>query len=268
MPRTLFLFLFVTAAFFIAATGAANAQPLVRRQIDLPQQKTPEPQSDTLTAGVFTPGPTVLKGATRDLADLDIRLITLRPGKTFHFKNDSADYLLIVKDGNILIDTDPAGKSLGPGGIELVGSSYQPPISNRTRTNASFYILAFRSRAGADTKRTQGTELPFIRDWPDLVMKKTDKGESRAIFSQPTTWLKNINMHATTLNPGEISHPQHMHRAEEILLLRSGNVRMHIAGGYIPAKGGDLVFLPSGVPHDLENGPTGRAEYFALQWEP
>jgi mannose-6-phosphate isomerase-like protein (cupin superfamily) len=129
-------------------------------------------------------------------------------------------------------------------------------------------MLAFKSRKGADADRGKQTGPPFLADWPDLVMKKTPKGESRAIFSQATTWLGNINMHATTLNPGEISHPQHMHPAEEILLLRSGNVRMHIGNGYIPAKGGDLVFLPSGVPHDLENGPTGRTEYFALQWEP
>ncbi|HEY4335605.1 MAG TPA: cupin domain-containing protein, partial [Puia sp.] len=77
-----------------------------------------------------------------------------------------------------------------------------------------------------------------------------------------------INIHATTLDPGQISHPQHMHRAEEILLLRSGHVRMHIADGYQKASGNDIVFLASGVPHDLENGDSGRCEYFALQWEP
>ncbi|HEV2482663.1 MAG TPA: cupin domain-containing protein [Puia sp.] len=243
MFRHLILFLFAAAG-----TLTANAQS----------------EADTLTAGVFAPNPTVLQGATRDLASLDIRLITIRPNKTFRLpEHDSSDHLFIVRNGSIAIATDPAGKTLGPGGIGLFGS-HIPPVINKTKTNSTFYLLSFRSRTGADPHRGSAA---FLRDWPELVMKKTPKGESRAIFSQPTTWLKNINMHATTLNPGEISHPQHMHRAEEILLLRSGNVRMHIGNGYIPAKGGDLVFLPSGVPHDLENGNTGRTEYFALQWE-
>jgi mannose-6-phosphate isomerase-like protein (cupin superfamily) len=198
----------------------------------------------------------VLKGATRDLASLAIRLINLPAGQSFHPVHDSADHLLIVKTGNVVV----SGKTLSPGGVGLYGSAV--PI--RAKTNTSFYLFAFRSRSGAG----HNAGAVFLGDWSELTMKKTDKGESRAIFSQPTMSLKNINMHATTLDPGQISHPQHVHRAEEIILLRSGKVRMHIADRYIPAKGGDLVFLPSGVPHDLENGNTSRAEYFALQWEP
>ena len=228
------------------------------------------PQSDTLTAGVFPPNPAVLQGATRDLAELDVRLVTLAPGHGFRFPKDTADHLVIVHDGNIAFNLEPTAKTLGPGGTALFVSMFRPDIYNSGKTNASFYLFSFQSRSAPDSARYRQAPsgAVFIRDWPELEVKKTPKGESRAIFSQPTTWLKNINMHATTLNPGEISHPQHMHRAEEILLIRSGNVRMHIGNRYLPAKGGDLVFLPSGVPHDLENGTTGRTEYFALQWEP
>ena len=219
---------------------------------------TAQTDADTLTAGVFPPKPIVLKGATRDLASLDIRLIPLDSGKSLKpSKHDSAGHLLIVKEGTIMVGS----KTLGPGGVGLFETL--PPIVGKT--NSSFYLFSLKSRAGADHSR--GSIL-FLADWSDLAMKPTPKGESRAIFGLSTAWFKNINMHATTLNPGEISHPQHMHRAEEILILRSGNVRMHIANGYMPAKGGDIVFLPSGVPHDLENGTAGRTEYFALQWEP
>jgi uncharacterized cupin superfamily protein len=229
--------------------------------------------ADTLTAGVHPSpaggSPMVLKGSTRDLADLDVRLLTIQPGETFNLPaNETADYLLIVKDGKIGLNTDAISKTLGPGGVGLFSDPLHPTIHNVAGVKTHLYLFKFKSRAGADRARGLQAGTAFIADWPDLVMKKTDKGESRAIFSQSTTWFKNINMHATTLNPGEISHPQHVHRAEEILLLRGGNVRMHIADGYLPAEGGDLVFLPSGVPHDLENGNTGRTEYFALQWEP
>lgn len=223
------------------------------------------PQSDTLTAGVFPPNPTVLNGATRDLTDLDVRLISLEANQDFHLIRDSVDELLIIRDGTVSLDLDAPNRRLTAGGVVLLPADYKTVIHNLGDSISSFYLFVFKSRKIIDPIRFP---KPFLANWPDLIMKSTPKGESRAIFSQPTTWLRNINMHATTLNPGEISHPQHMHRAEEILLIRSGNVRMHIGNGYIPAKAGDLVFLPSGVPHDLENGNSGRTEYFALQWEP
>ena len=74
-------------------------------------------------------------------------------------------------------------------------------------------------------------------------------------------------MHATTLNPGEVSHLPHIHRSEEIILMRSGNVQRYINGKHYPATGGDIVFLSSGIPHALENKGSTRCEYFALQWE-
>jgi quercetin dioxygenase-like cupin family protein len=184
---------------------------------------------DTLTATVFhlpggasAQGSPMVDGATRDLSDLDVRLITLSPGRSFDFANDSADHLLIVREGTINIALDPPNRKLAAGGVALIPAGHKRTISCASHPNASFYLLAFKSRVGVNPNHVATTS---IRDWSDLVMKKTDKGESRAIFSQPTTWLKNINMHATTLNPGEISHPQHMHRAEEIILLRSGHVR-------------------------------------------
>ena len=248
-------------------TTSVAAQEIATLHVDLsrPANGITVP-ADTLTPGVFPPGPMVLKGATRDLFDLEVRLVTIQPGKMFALQTDvdSLGHLLIVKDGEVFFYP---GKTLGPGGIALF-SSFMELAVNKSSSNASFYLFTFKSRAGTNRMRALEPYPFFYRNWSELVMQKTDKGESRAIFSQPTMSLRNINMHATTLDPGQISHPQHIHRAEEIILLRSGHVRMHIANGYKNASAGDIVFLPSGVPHDLENGNTGRAEYFALQWEP
>jgi len=104
-------------------------------------------------------------------------------------------------------------------------------------------------------------------DWPEMEMKPTNKGETRQIFDRPVFWLGKINLHATTLNPGEVSHPPHTHRAEEIILMRSGHVQEYIDGHHYPASGGDLIFLPSGSLHAVENKSSERCEYFALQWQ-
>jgi len=41
---------------------------------------------------------------------------------------------------------------------------------------------------------------------------------------------------------------------------------MHIDGKLYPASAGDLVFLPSGIPHALLNTGKEQCEYFAFQW--
>ncbi len=132
---------------------------------------------------------------------------------------------------------------------------------------ATYYVFRFQSRSPEDINRAHQAGGPFLMDWPDMPMKPTDKGESRQIFSRPVAWLGKIDMHATTLNPGEVSHPPHVHRSEEIILMRSGHVQMHIGNHYYPASGGDLIFLSSGIPHALENRSKERCEYFALQWQ-
>ena len=249
-------------------------------QITLNDTVTMQIGPDTLTAGVshwetakVRPTPygqsrLILKGATRDLSSLTILMHTLYAERSFSMApGDGADHLLIVRDGSVTIDADTLHKALGPGGIGLFAAGDLPRIHNAGKANAVFYLFSFRSRSPADPQRAKQAGPALVTDWPEIPMKTTDKGESRPIFSRPVTWLSKIDMHATTLNPGEISHPQHVHRNEEIILMRTGHVRMHIASGYQPATDGDLVFLASGVPHNLENGDTGRAEYFALQWE-
>ncbi|GGA89317.1 cupin domain-containing protein [Puia dinghuensis] len=235
---------------------------------------------DTLTAGVSEwdhakAHPTkygetrdLLTGATRDLSLLDVQAESLNAGGSFSPPTgESADHLLIIREGNITVTIGAIRKVLGPGGIGLFAAGDKPIFLNTGTSTATCYLLSFRSKGRLDHDRAKQGGGPILLDWSELPVKTTEKGESRAIFSRPVAWLGKIDMHATTLNSGQISHPQHVHRAEEIILLRSGHVRMHIGDGYQKAAGGDLVFLPSGVPHNLENGEEGRCEYFALQWQ-
>ena len=233
-------------------------------------------QSDTLTAGVcewdtakvssigHQETRKMLRGATHDLSLLDIHSVTLNTDQNFSTNVDDADDLLIMKEGELTITAGDITKQLGPGGIALLPAGQVYHLAYKGPPAATWYLFRFVSQLREDRSRAQ---QPFLLDWPEMTMKKTDKGESRQIFSQPTPWLTKIDMHATTLNPGEVSHLPHIHRAEEIILMRSGHVQMYINGQHYPAAGGDLVFLASGNPHALENKSTERCEYFALQWQ-
>jgi (S)-ureidoglycine aminohydrolase len=230
--------------------------------------------ADTLTSGVHSyPGDErqVLKGETHDLSLLDIHSFSITHDKDHgsYSHADSADDLLIVKEGHLIISCGDSITRLSPGGIALVNAGTGYSVYTLGANTAIFYLFRFQSRSPGDRNRANQTlsHYPFILDWSTMPVQHTAKGESRQIFSQPTSWLTKIDMHATTLNPGEVSHPPHIHRVEEIILMRSGHVQMYINGQHYPAAGGDLVFLASGNPHALENTGTERCEYFALQWQ-
>jgi len=214
-----------------------------------------QPIADTLTAQVTT----ALHGKTRDLSQLDVRVHSLKAGGSA-VRSSDADQLIIVKDGDL--EVGEASKTLGPGGVALLSANDKLTMHNPGITPATYYVFSFVTDSMAARSGP-----PLLLDWKEMPMKTTDKGESRQIFSQPTHHLSRIDMHATTLNEGQVSHSPHIHRNEEIILMRSGNARMYIGGKYYPAKAGDIIFLTSGTPHALENKTNGRCEYFALQWQ-
>jgi (S)-ureidoglycine aminohydrolase len=225
-------------------------------------------QSDTLTAQVAPyPGPAgqVIKGSTHDLSLLDIRTLTINSAIMLSGKPDTADELLIIKEGELNLTIADSTTSLSPGSVALIPAGITFTLEAKRST---YYRFRFRSRHSPEADPAGKNKIPFILDWTNMPVQQTAKGETRQILSQPTVWLSRIDLHATTLNPGEVSHPPHIHRAEEIILMRTGHVQMYINGKHYPASDGDLVFLPSGNPHALENHSTGRCEYFALQWQP
>ncbi|HVU56159.1 MAG TPA: cupin domain-containing protein [Puia sp.] len=207
----------------------------------------------------------VLNGATHDLSQLEIKTLTLDTGVIVAAYGSEADELIIVKEGQLDVSADSDQKMLGPGGVALFAAGARYSLENGGSAPVTYYMFHFRGKGTMDKGRA-GT--PLLMDWSEMTMKKTDKGESRQIFSRPVTWLGKVDIHATTLDAGQVSHAPHTHRAEEIILMRSGNVAEYIDGKYYKASAGDLIFLPSGSLHAVENKGTGTCEYFALQWLP
>lgn len=210
----------------------------------------------------------LIHGSTLDLANLTVYTITIAPGRV---KNKPVTYtnkeqLIIVKNGTIHLLAGTQQSMLGAGGLALVIAGDAQRITNTSNQPATYYVLSYTGKDAVNIERGQRGGGSFLVDWKDMVVKQTEKGQSRPIFNRPSSMFPHFDVHATTLNPGISSHAAHTHRVEEIILMISGNGSMQLDKDFKKTSNGDVVFVNSMVPHAITNIGTEPCSYFAIQW--
>jgi XRE family transcriptional regulator, regulator of sulfur utilization len=115
----------------------------------------------------------------------------------------------------------------------------------------------------------QGKELvgPSVYDWNKIPVKKTAIGEVRQFFRGPTKMLDELEVHVTTLNPGEASHPPHKHPNEELVIVKDGTVEALVNGQWERLAPGSVIFNASNELHGLRNVGSGPATYHVINWK-
>ena len=210
----------------------------------------------------------VMEGSTTSLSNFEVHTSTIEPGKAAHLPHTHADQeeLIIIKEGSLKITINGVSNILGPGSIAYAMPGDEHGMINAGKTNATYYVLKYKSKLPMDLERAKQNGGSFMINWDTVTVKKTDKGQRREFFNRPTSQLKQFEMHTTALNAGLDSHAPHTHVQEEIVLILKGNVTMHIGDAFYKAGPGDVIFLSSGVSHALMNTGAGQCEYFAFQW--
>jgi quercetin dioxygenase-like cupin family protein len=118
---------------------------------------------------------------------------------------------------------------------------------------------------GADPQPILG---PTVFNWNDMKAVKTKTGEVRSLCKSPTATLDQLEMHVTTLNPGETSHPPHRHVNEELIIIREGQCETLSNGTWVKAGPGSVVFNASNSLHGFRNIGTTPATYHVINWSP
>ncbi len=109
---------------------------------------------------------------------------------------------------------------------------------------------------------------PTVFDWNKMTPVKNAVGEVRSLYRGPTATLDQLEMHVTTLNPGESPHPPHRHVNEELIIIREGEVETLSDGNWVKAGPGSVIFNASNSLHGLKSiGPT-PAVYHVINWSP
>ena len=94
---------------------------------------------------------------------------------------------------------------------------------------------------------------PSVFEWSTLAATPTKVGEKRQFFDSPTEILANLEVHATTLNPGEFAHPAHQHPEEELMIVKEGTVEVLMNGELKRVGPGLLIFQAPNKLYSIRN---------------
>src|ERR1700760_3474336 len=86
----------------------------------------------------------------------------------------------------------------------------------------------------------------------------------RSLVDTATTNLSRLEMHVTTLAPGQSPHAPHRHAHEELMILRSGSLEVLQNGVTRHARAGDVIFEASNELHGLRNPGPDSATYLVI----
>jgi quercetin dioxygenase-like cupin family protein len=123
--------------------------------------------------------------------------------------------------------------------------------------------------ASAQQEQKTGPVMgPTVFEWQDMKPVKTATGEVRSLCKAPTATLDQLEMHVSTLNPGQTSHPPHRHVNEELIIIREGECETLSDSKWIKVGPGSVVFNASNSLHGIRNAGTTPATYHVINWSP
>jgi quercetin dioxygenase-like cupin family protein len=103
--------------------------------------------------------------------------------------------------------------------------------------------------------------------WDDVQAKPLrPNGRTRQLLQSKTATLDELEIHVTTLPPGQASHEPHKHPEEEVIIVKEGTVEAFLAGQKRVLGPGSVMFMASQELHAVKNVGTTPATYHVMQW--
>lgn len=111
---------------------------------------------------------------------------------------------------------------------------------------------------------TQGSQVWV---WETMKFNPSGTGGRREVTNLPTATLRRFESHISTLNVGLNSHAPHKHGQEEFIILREGNLEIHINGGTQRVGPGSMFFFASNDSHNVTNVGDKPATYLVFNFQ-
>jgi quercetin dioxygenase-like cupin family protein len=106
-----------------------------------------------------------------------------------------------------------------------------------------------------------------VFDWSSISFKPNKAGTTGTLFTGRTATLDNLDVHVTTLNPGQAPHAPHQHPNEELVIVKDGTLEVLINGDCKKIGPGSVFFIASNQLHGVRNPGPRTATYHVVGWK-
>ena len=144
-------------------------------------------------------------------------------------------------------------------------------MKNLNRRDLCVALSAFAALGGVgvegQTAKPGETVLSHSETFPfdKLPVKHSaNGGASRAVVQGVLATGEAVELHETTLPPGQMPHPPHKHRHSEFMMVREGLLEFDNDGKPERVGPGGVIFAASEVMHGLKNVGDVNANYFVI----
>lgn len=135
------------------------------------------------------------------------------------------------------------------------------------RTVGFYSVLLFSLAALPSAPRCAPLGSTVFRADSGSVRRQTG-ALFRSLVDTTTSNLSRLEMHVTTLAPGQSPHAPHRHAHEELMILRSGSLEVLQNGVTRHARVGDVIFEAANELHGLRNPGPDSATYLVIRIDP
>jgi (S)-ureidoglycine aminohydrolase len=112
------------------------------------------------------------------------------------------------------------------------------------------------------------TLLSGVYHWNNLQPVKEGTRIRRQVLEGKTFALSDLEIHASTLDPGKAPHPPHVHDdQDELIIIKEGQLKITIAGKSKILGPGSIAFAMPGDEHGIENAGNIQATYYILKYK-
>jgi len=140
---------------------------------------------------------------------------------------------------------------------ELYGRLF---MINRREVCSLLPLLALTNSWAANDQTLSSRTWPF----DELQAKASGGHTTRPVTNGKISTGEHVEVHETTLNPGEMPHAAHRHAHSEFWLIREGNVELTINGQTHRLGPGGVGLATGNDLHGIKNVGTTPANYFVV----